>query len=107
MDVLSRVAELRSSRAAALGAPLLADLRELTLVEMGTLEALLLAHGLLPEVQLRDALLALALLTNSSCYTQPKPSIGLVCNLDVNNISVAHRFCCVLLGTLPNLDLSM
>ena len=30
-----RVAELRSSRAAALGAPLLSGLRELTLLEMG------------------------------------------------------------------------
>ena len=59
-QLADRVKALRLSRAAAIGAPLLAGMRELTLVEMGTLEPLLRAHALLPELMLRDTLLHLA-----------------------------------------------
>ena len=56
-----RVHDLRVSCVSTLGAPLLSGVRELTLIELGTLEPLLRAHALLPDVQLRDVLLALAL----------------------------------------------
>ena len=58
-QLADRVHYLRSSRADALNAPGLEGLRELTLLELGALEPLLRAHALLPELQLRDALLAL------------------------------------------------
>ena len=61
VGLADRVRELRSSRAAALGAPLLASTRELTIIEMGALEPLLRSHALLPDAQLRDSLLQLAL----------------------------------------------
>ena len=61
LQLADRARELRSRRANALGAPLLAGLRELTRLELGVLEPLLRAMALLPEARLRESLLALAM----------------------------------------------
>ena len=55
-----RASELRTSRAARLGAALLSGLREVVMVELGALEPLLRAFALLPDANMRDSLVSLS-----------------------------------------------